>query len=235
LHSIIQRAVSSDRQSSSDEQLARESQGGSLDAFEELVLRYEQRVYGFVLRSCSNATDAREITQDTFVKAYEALAQYDPAKPFAPWLFTIARRKCIDRHRASPAEETAPVPDMPDLDDPAELLARKEESAAIWECARRLLPEIQFQALWLRYANEMSIRQVAQVLRKTRTHVKVLLFRARRRLITERGHSCPQQSRIAQRSGRETKPSVAADTNVRAPVALYENMVCQTQNLGRVR
>ena len=177
--------VSSARPSSSDEQLARESQAGSLDAFEELVSRYEHRVYGFVLRTCSNGPDAREITQDTFVKAYEALAQYDAAKAFAPWLFTIARRKCIDRHRASPSAEAAPIPDMPDLDDPSELLARKEESGAVWENARRLLPEIQFQALWLRYAEEMNVQQIAQVLHKTRTHVKVLLFRARRRLIDE--------------------------------------------------
>lgn len=185
----------------SDEQLARESRAGSLDAFEELVSRYERRVYGFVLRSCSNPTDACEITQDTFVKAYEALAQFNPAKPFAPWLFTIARRKCIDHHRASPAEGAALVPDQPDLDDPAELLARKEESDAIWANAHRLLPENQFQALWLRYAEEMNIQQIARVLRKTKTHVKVLLFRARRRLIApvqrqSRGTPAPVPPRV---------------------------------------
>jgi RNA polymerase sigma-70 factor (ECF subfamily) len=178
-------SVSSERRPQSDEQLARESQAGSLEAFEELVSRYEHRVYGFVLRSCSNATDAREITQDTFVKAYQALEQFNPANPFAPWLFTIARRKCIDHHRSLPPKDDAPVPDGPNLDDPAELLSRKEESAAIWERAQRLLPETQFQALWLRYTEEMSVKQIAQVLRKTQTHVKVLLFRARQRLVAE--------------------------------------------------
>jgi RNA polymerase sigma-70 factor (ECF subfamily) len=188
---MVELSVSSERKPLSDEQLARESQAGSLEAFEELVSRYQQRVFGFVFRSCSCAGDAREITQDTFVKAYQALGQYDPTKPFAAWLFTIARRKCIDRHRSAPLEEAAPVPDEPELDDPAELLARREEGDALWECARRLLPEIQFQALWLRYAEEMSVQQVAQVLRRTRTHVKVLLFRARRRLMGEvQGSGC---------------------------------------------
>jgi RNA polymerase sigma-70 factor (ECF subfamily) len=168
-----------------DEQLAHESQAGSLDAFEQLVCRYEHRVYAFILRSCSCANDAREITQDTFVKAYQALEQFEPAKPFAPWLFTIARRKCIDRWRATPREDAAPLPEQTDPDDPAELLARKEDTEALWECAHRLLPMAQFQALWLRYAEEMSVQQVAQVLRKTRTHVKVLLFRARQRLVAE--------------------------------------------------
>ena len=98
---MVELSVSSERKPLSDEQLARESQAGSLEAFEELVSRYQQRVFGFVFRSCSCAGDAREITQDTFVKAYQALGQYDPTKPFAAWLFTIARRKCIDRHRSA--------------------------------------------------------------------------------------------------------------------------------------
>jgi RNA polymerase sigma-70 factor (ECF subfamily) len=187
LDSIINCGVSSNHQSSSDEQLARESQAGSLDAFEELVSRYEHRVYGFVLRACGNPGDAAEVTQDAFVKAYQALAQFDPGKPFAPWLFTIASRKCIDRYRALLPQDAVSVADGTDLDldDPAELLARKEENGAIWERARLLLTEIQFQALWLRYAEEMNVKQIAQVLRKTKTHVKVLLFRARRRLTAE--------------------------------------------------
>jgi RNA polymerase sigma-70 factor (ECF subfamily) len=185
LASIISSEVSFTQPSSSDEQLVRESQAGSLDAFEELVSRYEHRVYGFILRTCRNPDDAAEITQDTFVKAYQALAQFDPGKPFAPWLFTIARRKCVDRHRATPPQEPAPVPDRTDLDDPAQVLARKEESDALWECAHRVLPETQFQALWLRYREDMSVQRIAHVLRKTKTHVKVLLFRARRRLTAE--------------------------------------------------
>lgn len=171
--------------SRSDEQLARESQSGSIGSFEELVLRYENRVYGFVLRACRNSEDAAEITQDTFLKAYQALAQFDPHKPLAPWLFTIARRKCIDWHRASPLEQAAPLHESTDLDNPADLLARKEETNSLWECAQRVLPHPQFQALWLRYTEEMNVKQIAQVLHKTQTHVKVLLFRARRRLIAE--------------------------------------------------
>jgi len=166
----------------SDEELARRSQAGSLVAFEELVFRYESRIYRFVANSCGNETDVREVTQDTFVRAFQAIAQFDSQRGFAPWLFTIARRKCIDRHRATRPVTDELLPDLPDHDDPAELMARQEERQNLWQLAGRLLPEAQFQAIWLRYAEDMNLAEIAQVLRKTQTHVKVLLFRARQTL-----------------------------------------------------
>ena len=166
----------------SDEELARRSQAGSLVAFEELVFRYESRIYRFVANSCGNETDVREVTQDTFVRAFQAIAQFDSQRGFAPWLFTIARRKCIDRYRAARPAADELLPDLPDHDDPAELMARQEERQNLWQLAGRLLPEAQFQAIWLRYAEDMNMAEIAQVLRKTQTHVKVLLFRARQTL-----------------------------------------------------
>jgi len=163
----------------SDVELARQTQAGSDVAFEELVRRYAHRVHAFVAQFCRNPADAREVTQDTFVKASQNMKQFDARREFAPWLFTIARRKCIDRHRvAPPATEDSP-PERPDENDPAEQLARHEDQQHLWQIARRCLPEIQFQALWLRYAEDMDVPQIAQVLGKTRVHVKVLLFRAR--------------------------------------------------------
>ena len=174
-----------DFQRCSDEELARQSQAGSLTAFEELVYRYEGRIYGFISNACHNAADAGEVTQDTFVRAFQAIGQFDCGRGFGPWLFTIARRKCIDHHRAAPSAVQERMPELSDNDDPAELLARQEERQSLWGLARRRLPESQFQALWLRYAEDMSVAGVAQVLRRTQTHVKVLLFRARRVLARE--------------------------------------------------
>jgi RNA polymerase sigma-70 factor, ECF subfamily len=178
--------MASDFESASDEELVRQTQAGSLVAFEELVYRYEHRIYGFVFQYCHNDADAREITQDAFVRAFQAIGQFVPRGGFGPWLFTIARRKCIDRYRATvrtAADE--PVPELPDHDDPAELLARREERQGLWDLARKRLREPQFQALWLRYAEGMSVAGVARVLRKTQTHVKVLLFRGREALRRE--------------------------------------------------
>lgn len=178
--------MASDFQNLTDEELAGETQAGSLAAFEELVYRYEHRIYAFVMQYCHNDADAREITQDAFVRAFQAIGRFVPRGGFGPWLFTIARRKCIDHYRAArrtPSDES--VPELPDHDDPSVLLVREEERQHLWALARRCLREPQFQALWLRYAEGMSVFGVARVLRKTQTHVKVLLFRARETLRRE--------------------------------------------------
>ncbi len=174
--------------------MARQTQAGSLAAFEELVCRYEGRVYGFVTNCVGNALDAREVTQDTFVRAFQAMGRFDCRRAFAPWLFAIARRKCIDHRRAAPPAADAPMPELPDDVDPAELLARREQQQELWGLARRCLPEVQFEVLWLRYVEDLSVADVAHVLGKTQTHIKVLLFRARLAL--------RRQLEGAERSGR---------------------------------
>jgi len=183
----------------SDEELARESQGGSLTAFEELVRRFENRVHAFLLQCCRNSTDARELTQETFVRAFQALNQFDARQSFAPWLFTIARRKSIDHFRArrrfseqSPIEET-------DSNDPAALLEQQDEAQHVWDTARSTLPPVQYQALWLYYVEEMNVAQVATALGKTQTHIKVMLLRARHVLSKKLGpeHRRPSPPPIA--------------------------------------
>jgi RNA polymerase sigma-70 factor (ECF subfamily) len=165
-----------------DEVLARETGRGDLDAFDELVRRYEHRIYGFVLQFVSNPTDAREVTQDAFLGGFVAINQYRPGSPFASWLFAIARNKAIDHLRSHKEATREEVPENPDYDDPAVLTVRREDKAEIWERARKVLPELHFQAVWLRYVEDMDVAGIAAVLGKTKTHVKVLLFRARRLL-----------------------------------------------------
>ena len=169
----------------SDETLAREAQRGSLSAFEEIVHRYEARIFRFVANNCRNEADAKEVTQEAFVSAYRNLEQFDPKRSFATWLFTIARRKCIDRHRATRSlanEPLVPLPEMADENTPAELLARRESEANLWHRARSVLSDEHFQSLWLKYAEDLSVADIARVLGRTQTHVKVMLFRARRAL-----------------------------------------------------
>ena len=169
----------------SDEELARQAQAGSLAAFEALVTRYERRLCAFVANLGPNAAAARDITQDTFVRAFQAIAQFNHRHTFAAWLFTIARHKAADHRRASLPYADGPLPELADNTDPAEVLARREAGQDLWRLARAKLPELQFQALWLRYAEELPVVEVARVLGRTRTHVKVLLFRARQTLCRE--------------------------------------------------
>jgi RNA polymerase sigma-70 factor (ECF subfamily) len=175
-------AMTSEPPSRSDEALACATQKGSMEAFEELVSRYEQRIYAFVFQSCRNGMDAAEITQETFVKAYQAIAQFDPNRTFAPWLFTIARRKCVDHFRAVPPTSNESLPELSHTNDPAEVLSVQDERKHLWNIARRILPKKQFDALWLHYVEDMSVAEIAKVLCRPQTYIKVLLFRARKTL-----------------------------------------------------
>jgi RNA polymerase sigma-70 factor (ECF subfamily) len=167
----------------SDAELARQSQAGSMPAFEELVYRYEQRVYGFAFQCSHSREDAREIAQDTFVKAFQALSQFDTRQSFAAWIFTICRHKCIDRlRRARPSMQGQMAPELADHVTPAETLARQEDTKAVWALAARHLPPAQLEALWLRYVDDLGVDEIARVLHRTQTHIKVLLFRARKTL-----------------------------------------------------
>jgi len=173
----------------SDEQLAQRSQTADWASFDELVRRYELRIYRFAFNCCGHEADARELTQETFVSAYQHLQKYDSARSFATWLFTIARRKCIDRSRRPRRDCVDEIPDLPDTNDPTVLIGQREAAEDLWRTARRVLSETQFQALWLHYVEDLSIREVARVMRRMQPHVKVLLFRARRVLAKELGCS----------------------------------------------
>jgi RNA polymerase sigma-70 factor (ECF subfamily) len=127
--------------------------------------------------------------QATFVKAYRALGQFRSGYPFGAWLFAIARSKLLDHFRA---QRLAPPPlahEPWDARDPAALLAERDGEQAIWRLAQRRLPSNQFDALWLMYKEEMSVKDIAAVMNKTQTHVKVLLFRARQALVRSLRHA----------------------------------------------
>ena len=169
-------------------ELVRRAQAGSLPCFVGLVDRFEGRLYNFLLRRVGSAADAEDLTQETLVKAWEHLARYRPRWQFSTWLFTIGRRAAVShlrrasRHAAAPLVVEPAARDTPWGGDPACRLAQREECRRLWDVADRLLPETQRSALWLRYAEELPVSEIARILGKTPVGVRVLLFRARQAL-----------------------------------------------------
>jgi RNA polymerase sigma-70 factor, ECF subfamily len=199
-----------DAESFSEADLTRAAGAGSMPAFEQLVRLYESRVFSFITVLCRNREDAREITQDTFVRAFQAMPKFDPEQPFGPWLFTIARRKFIDHCRTKGRSYSHDKPEESDLNTPAELMARREDAAELWRVARHILPDLQFQAIWLRYAEDMDVSQVSSVLGRSQTHVKVLLFRARMALAKRLEGNAPATlapNIYLQTPGQDTRPT----------------------------
>lgn len=210
-----------DQQPEADEALARRAQAGCASGFEELVYRYEARVFRFVVNNCRNASDAQEVTQDVFVAAFRNLEKFDTRRSFVTWLFTIARRKCIDHHRSASPAPGVELPEATDGNDPAELLVQRETARDLWRQAKRLLPPLQYEALWLRCAEDLSVAEVAQVLHRTQTHVKVLLFRARLHLdgeLTSQRAAAVAGGRLESKGNSKTVPLARVPTNVQEGV-----------------
>lgn len=182
-------------------ELVRQSQAGSLTSFEQLVTRYEGRIHGYVYQRCGNEHDANDVTQAAFVAAYRHLERFDPQHSFASWLFTIARRKLIDHWRSLRPGEPVDEASLVDCDDPSQTLAQREEEQSIWKLARNGLTDEQFDALWLRYREDLSVREVARALRRTETGTKVILFRARRKLagLLQQQAACPDEVSVEAR------------------------------------
>ena len=161
------------------DELAWDPRAGSLDAIEELVARYEGRIFRLCITLTRSPEDAREITQDSFVRAFQSIGQFRTGRSFAAWIFTIARNRCIDHHRSSPPPSEPLDAETPVDGNPSEDLERREGISNLWNLARKHLSPDQFQVLYLKYVEGMDFREIAQILGRTQTHTKVIAFRAR--------------------------------------------------------
>ncbi len=162
-----------------DEELAAAALGGSAPAFTELVERYQQRLFRFLLTRCATRADAEDALQDTFLNAYRYLASYRPRWRFSTWLYRIAIRTAA-RQRGG---NGVPCEDYPDASaDPLAECIRSSERDNVWCAAAKLLTPEARAALWLRYVEDLSIREVARALGRSQPWTKVTLMRSRRRL-----------------------------------------------------
>ena len=165
----------------SDEELANLSQKGDSDAFNFLANRYWHRIHRFLLPMFDHAS-AADVTQQTLLRAYHKIHLFNNKHTFAPWLFTIARRVAINvRKKESKRKETSLTDET--LSDVAEENGNNLIQP-LWKLALEILNEKSYQAMRLHYAEDLSIREIAKIMGKTETGIKVILFRSRQRLST---------------------------------------------------
>ena len=184
-----------------DELLIRRAQSGDADAFGQLLLEHQKNVYNLCYRMAGNPDDAMDLSQETFLRAWRCLDQYQFASAFSTWLYRLCSNICIDFLRRRRRQQTVPltfedadgeeqtyaVPDAQPLpEEQVELKLTRETLAA---AMAQLLPEHR-AVLQLRVVNEMSYEQIADVLDIQIGTVKSRLSRARNQLkkILERGN-----------------------------------------------
>lgn len=171
------------------EELAVEAQGGSTSSFSELVERFHRPLLQFLFVRTGSSCAAEELTQEAFLRAWTKLHLYDPKRRFSTWLFTLAKHLAVSRARKRGHEKDHALgsDSLDELasetaEDPSRLAGLREEGQRVWDVARRILPAEQRSALWLRYAEDLSIEDISRILGRQRVTVRVLLHRARERL-----------------------------------------------------
>ena len=173
----------------SAEELAVRAQGGSEACFAELVARHRPALVAFLARRLSRPADADDVAQETFLRAYRNLDRYDPARRFATWLYAIGKNVAANHARAEVRRGSLERAAAPSAGQAAGAPARGEDAgpdgAAMWARARAALGAEVYRALWLRYARDLSVREIAAELGRSSVSVKVMLFRARRKLLEE--------------------------------------------------
>jgi len=164
----------------SDEELARNAKAGSCSCFEELMYRYNSRLFHFLKSKTETAEEAEDLVQETFLKAYKNLKRFTSEWKFSTWIYTTANRLSISHHRARTAKKRT-LREDPLSEGAQENIQKDMELKNIWHQAKKLRPE-QHKALWLRYGEEMSIEDIAKILKKNKITTRVLLHRARQNL-----------------------------------------------------
>jgi len=159
------------------EELAWRAKQGCQASFTELVYRYAPRLHMFLRRKTRASHEVEDLVQDTFVKAYQNLSRYDRTWKFSTWLFTIATRLAVSHHRKTQSADSHLLCHV-QIAPSDELAGGQEESESLWAMAAEL-PTRQHQALWLKYAEDMSVKEIAAAMRKSQVCIKVLLYRAR--------------------------------------------------------
>ena len=169
--------------------LVREVLAGDARAFDCIVRAHHRRVFNFVFQMTRQRQDAEDLTQQTFIKAFQHLAGFDGSRPLINWLLTIARNNTLNLFRAAKKWEEIPETLAGRELSPARAMEERDRSDSLWERARTTLSRREFEVLWLRFGEDLSIKETAAVVGLTQTHVKVLVFRARRALL--KGENLP--------------------------------------------
>jgi RNA polymerase sigma-70 factor (ECF subfamily) len=166
---------------------------GQVDKFNELVKRYEQKLYNFSLRMCHDHSDAEDMVQDTFLNVFKYLKNFRYETKFKNWLYKVAASTCIKNKRKSkfaperelsldefrPGDETAAAEKVPEWAlMPLDKLLNEELSSVIHQ-AIISIPRKYRMVIVLRDIEGFSTAETAQILNLSPANVKVRLHRAR--------------------------------------------------------
>lgn len=167
-----------------DRELVLQSCAGSKEAFEHLVLRHKDRLYTLACHMLGDRTEAEDITQETFLRAYERLAEFRGDAQFSTWLHRICHNLCVNRFQRKERSssngsvlEAVPSSTVGSCD---QLLVKERQQLMNWALSRL---KVEFrEAVLLYHANHLSYEEIADVLGAPIGTVRSRIHRGREEL-----------------------------------------------------
>lgn len=162
---------------------------GDTKSFGVLVEQYQTMIFAMAIKMLKHREEAEEVAQDTFVKAYKSLKSFSGKSKFSTWLYRIAYNTCLDRIKGNVKyNNNIEINDVTSnelaaVDSIFEGIERKERSVIIKDCMNKL-PEDERVILQLFYFEELSLKEIKDVLNISESNIKVKLFRARKKLFS---------------------------------------------------
>jgi RNA polymerase sigma factor (sigma-70 family) len=163
-----------------DAKLIAMARSGNPGAFETIVDRYQGRLLGFCRQMLGSTEDAEDVLQEVFVNAYQAMLRDEREINLRPWLYRIARNRCLNQLRkpTADAQESMDMVPAVEASSTAEKVHNREEFRQLLVDVKKL-PETQRSALLLREMDALSYEEIAAAMDTTVPSVKSLLVRAR--------------------------------------------------------
>jgi RNA polymerase sigma-70 factor (ECF subfamily) len=173
----------------SDQALVHETRGGDIEAYGAVVRRYQTSVFNVCYRMFGERREAEDLTQETFVRAYQRLNTYDPARPFGPWIRRIAANMCLNHLKRNrriwlPLDDEHDLPDAGPGVDLATAVEEKVDRSRIRDAIQALPPHYR-AVIELRHFQGLSYEETARALSLPLSDVRSHLYRARQ-LLAER-------------------------------------------------
>ncbi len=162
---------------------------GDTQAFAVLVNRYKHMVFTLAMKILKNKEEAEEVSQDVFLKVYQALPTFKGDSKFSTWIYRIAYNRSLDYLKKQGRTLTTTAIDeykdfnIPALENTLDALDDKDRKRTIKEAMKELAEADAF-VLTLHYFEELSLKEISKVMRLSVDNVKVRLFRSRKRLAT---------------------------------------------------
>lgn len=157
-------------------------ESGDRDAPRELLELYDEAlpvVYGYFTRRCGDRATAEDLTSDTFLAAMDAARKPAPPPMTVPWLIGVARHKLADHYRRRHDRFHVPVAELPEPTDPIDDW-NTELDRIVAEAVLARLPEHHRTVLSLRYLDDCTVGECAELIGRTVHATETLLVRARR-------------------------------------------------------